>query len=52
MPKKESSPKLDRRKFLTAAAIAGASGAVKPAKAAIATAPQSSPTRAVGAAAE
>ena len=38
MPKKESSakssPKLDRRKFLTAAAIAGASGAVKPTMAA------------------
>jgi acetolactate synthase I/II/III large subunit len=38
MPKKDSSaknsPKLDRRRFLAAAAVAGASGAVKPAMAA------------------
>jgi acetolactate synthase-1/2/3 large subunit len=34
MPKKDSSPNLDRRKFLTAAAVAGAAGAVKPAAAA------------------
>jgi acetolactate synthase-1/2/3 large subunit len=33
MPKKDSSPKLDRRKFLTAAAVAGASGAVTQANA-------------------
>jgi acetolactate synthase I/II/III large subunit len=32
--KKDSTPKLDRRKFLAAAAVAGASGAVKPADAA------------------
>jgi thiamine pyrophosphate-dependent acetolactate synthase large subunit-like protein len=36
MPKKDSRPKLDRRKFLTAAAVAGAAGAVKPAVAATA----------------
>ena len=35
MPKKDSSPKLDRRKFLAAAAVAGASGAVGPANAAV-----------------
>src|SRR5580658_9383680 len=40
MPKKTPSPKLDRRKFLTAAAVAGAAGAVNPAKAATATAPE------------
>jgi acetolactate synthase I/II/III large subunit len=34
MSKKTTSPKLNRRKFLTAAAVAGASGAVVPAKAA------------------
>jgi acetolactate synthase I/II/III large subunit len=41
MPKKQSSPKLDRRKFLTAAAVAGAgaAGGVKGAKAATDTAP-------------
>ncbi len=36
MSRKASSPKLDRRKFLTAAAFAGAAGAVKPAAAATA----------------
>jgi thiamine pyrophosphate-dependent acetolactate synthase large subunit-like protein len=36
MPKKDSSLKLNRRKFLTAAAVAGATGAVNPAKSAIA----------------
>src|ERR1700729_2599376 len=40
MPKKTPSPKLDRRKFLTAAAVAGAAGAVNPAKAATATTPE------------
>jgi acetolactate synthase-1/2/3 large subunit len=44
MPKKDSSakngPKLDRRKFLTAAAVAGASSAVKPAIAATEAQPQ------------
>src|SRR5580658_618330 len=40
MPKKESSVKLDRRKFLAAAAVAGASGAVAPAKAMTASAPE------------
>jgi hypothetical protein len=44
MPKKASgaknSPKLDRRKFLTAAAVAGASSAVKPAKAATEAQPE------------
>ncbi len=44
MPKKDSSaknsPKLDRRKFLTAAAIAGAGSAVKPAMAATEAQPQ------------
>jgi acetolactate synthase-1/2/3 large subunit len=34
---KDSSPRLDRRKFLTAAAVAGAAGAVKPAAADAAT---------------
>jgi len=34
MPTKASSPKLNRRKFLAAAAVAGATGAVKPAAAA------------------
>lgn len=37
MPKKDASPKLDRRKFLAAAAVAGATGAVSPAKAATST---------------
>jgi acetolactate synthase-1/2/3 large subunit len=42
MPKKDTSVKLNRRKFLTAAAVAGAgaSGAVNPAKAATAAEPQ------------
>jgi thiamine pyrophosphate-dependent acetolactate synthase large subunit-like protein len=40
MPKKDPSIKLDRRKFLAAAAVAGATGAVKPAMAATAAAPQ------------
>src|SRR5580704_16750554 len=44
MPKKDSSPKnspkLDRRRFLAAAAVAGASGAVKPAMAATEAQPQ------------
>ncbi len=40
MPKKDAGLKLDRRKFLTAAAVAGASGAVNPAKAATAADPQ------------
>ncbi len=39
MPKKNSSLKLDRRKFLAVAAVAGASGAVDRAKAAPATVP-------------
>jgi len=39
MPKKDASLKLNRRKFLTAAAVAGASGAVNPAKAATAIVP-------------
>ncbi|MGH6673429.1 MAG: thiamine pyrophosphate-binding protein [Xanthobacteraceae bacterium] len=34
MPKKQSGPNIDRRKFLAAAAVAGAAGAVKPADAA------------------
>src|SRR6202451_331934 len=34
MPKKDANLKLNRRRFLTAAAVAGASGAVNPAKAA------------------
>ena len=42
MPKKDASVKLNRRKFLTAAAVAGASGAVNPAKAASAAEPQQS----------
>jgi len=37
MSRKTTSPKLNRRKFLTAAAVAGASGAVAPAKAATQT---------------
>src|SRR5580698_5059126 len=40
MPKKDASLKLNRRRFLTAAAVAGASGAVNPAKAATAAEPQ------------
>ena len=40
MPKKDASPKLNRRRFLTAAAVAGASGAVNPGKAATAAEPQ------------
>jgi thiamine pyrophosphate-dependent acetolactate synthase large subunit-like protein len=47
MPKKDSSaknnPKLDRRKFLAAAAVAGASSAVKPAMAATEAQPQDQP---------
>jgi thiamine pyrophosphate-dependent acetolactate synthase large subunit-like protein len=39
MPKKDSSLKLNRRKFLAAAAVAGATGAVNPAKSATAPAP-------------
>src|ERR1700687_2835571 len=39
MPKKDASLKLNRRRFLTAAAVAGASGAVSPAKAATAAEP-------------
>jgi acetolactate synthase-1/2/3 large subunit len=35
MPKRDTSPKLNRRKFLAAAAVAGATGAVNPAKAAV-----------------
>jgi acetolactate synthase I/II/III large subunit len=38
MPKKESSPKIDRRKFLAAAALAGAAGSVNRADAANVTA--------------
>ncbi|HTH35325.1 MAG TPA: thiamine pyrophosphate-dependent enzyme [Xanthobacteraceae bacterium] len=38
MAKKDRSPKLDRRRFLTAAAVAGASGAVSSGKAGAATA--------------
>jgi thiamine pyrophosphate-dependent acetolactate synthase large subunit-like protein len=37
MSRKSTSPKLNRRKFLTAAAVAGAAGAVAPAKAATQT---------------
>jgi thiamine pyrophosphate-dependent acetolactate synthase large subunit-like protein len=37
MPKEDPSLKLDRRKFIAGAAVAGASSAVQPAKAAIAT---------------
>jgi acetolactate synthase-1/2/3 large subunit len=47
MSRKTTSPKLNRRKFLTAAAVAGASGAVAPAKAATPTgleAPQKLPS--------
>ena len=40
MPKKDASLKLNRRRFLTAAAVAGASGAVSPATAATAAEPQ------------
>ena len=49
MPKKDASPKLNRRKFLTAAAVAGvgASGAVSPAKAATAAEPQQRPPSAL-----
>jgi acetolactate synthase I/II/III large subunit len=43
MPTKNSSPKLDRRKFLAAAAVAGAGGAVKPASAAPDASPQAPP---------
>jgi acetolactate synthase I/II/III large subunit len=43
MPTKNSSPKLDRRKFLAAAAVAGAGGAVKPAVAAPDASPQTPP---------
>jgi thiamine pyrophosphate-dependent acetolactate synthase large subunit-like protein len=39
MPKKDDRMKLDRRKFLAAAAVAGATGAVSPAKSATATPP-------------
>src|SRR6202035_3660624 len=47
MPKKDASLKLNRRKFLTAAAVAGASGAVTPAKAATAAEPQQRPPSAL-----
>jgi len=40
MPKKDPSMKLDRRKFLAGAAVAGASGAVSSAKAATSTGPE------------
>src|SRR5580658_7236166 len=40
MPKKDTSPKLNRRRCLTAAAVAGASGAVSPTNAATAAEPQ------------
>ena len=40
MPKKDAGLKLNRRRFLAAAAVAGAGGAVNPAKAATATEPQ------------
>jgi len=40
---KDSTPKLDRRKFLAAAAVAGAGSAVKPAEAAPSTAVQTPP---------
>ncbi len=43
MPKKNPSPKLDRRKFLAAAAVAGATGAVSPVQAATATSPETPP---------
>ncbi len=43
MTKKDSTPKLDRRKFLAAAAVAGAGSAVKPADAAPSTAVQAPP---------
>jgi acetolactate synthase-1/2/3 large subunit len=43
MAKKDATPKLDRRKFLTAAAVAGAGGAVSPGGAAAATANTSEP---------
>jgi len=45
MPTKNSSPKLDRRKFLAAAAVAGAGGAVKPVAAAPDASPQAPPRR-------
>ena len=41
--KKDSAPKLDRRKFLAAAAVAGAAGSVKPAEAAPSTGVQTPP---------
>ena len=40
---KDSAPKFDRRKFLAAAAVAGAGGAVKPAQAAPSTAVETPP---------
>jgi thiamine pyrophosphate-dependent acetolactate synthase large subunit-like protein len=40
MPKKDASPNLNRRKFLAAAAVAGAGSAVRPADAATTAAPQ------------
>jgi acetolactate synthase I/II/III large subunit len=40
MPKKETSPKLNRRKFLAAAAVAGATGAVSPTTAATPARPE------------
>jgi thiamine pyrophosphate-dependent acetolactate synthase large subunit-like protein len=43
MPKKTDRLNLDRRKFLTAAAVAGAAGAVSPAKSATATATATPP---------
>jgi acetolactate synthase I/II/III large subunit len=45
MSKSDPNSKLDRRKFLTAAAVAGASSAVSPAKAATETAPPAQPSR-------
>jgi acetolactate synthase I/II/III large subunit len=45
MPKKDPTPQLDRRKFLAAAAVAGAGTAVKPAVAATDTIPQAAPRR-------
>ena len=41
--KKDSAPKLDRRRFLAAAAVAGAAGSVKPAEAAPSTGVQTPP---------
>jgi acetolactate synthase I/II/III large subunit len=43
MPKKDSSPKLDRRRFLAAAAVAGAASTVKPAVAATGAAAPAQP---------